>query len=130
VSGNHEIEVWGDGLQTRSFMFIDDSVEGTKLLMDSDVSDPRNTDSAELISINDLTDMVAEIAGIEITRRHDLSAPQRVRCRNSDNTLVLETLGWEPTISLRHGMSKTFVWIEEQARRAAARPSIGMLGSD
>lgn len=120
LSGNHEIEVWGDGLQTRSFMYIDDCVEGTKLLMDSDVPDPLNVGSAELISINDLTDMVADIAGIEITRKHDLTAPQGVRGRNSDNTMVLERLGWEPTRSLRDGMSKTFRWIDEQVRRAAA----------
>lgn len=118
TSGNHEIEVWGDGLQTRSFMYIDDCIEGTKKLMDSDIAEPLNIGSAELISINDLTDMVAKIAGIEITRNHDLSAPQGVRGRNSDNTLIKEKLGWEPTISLQDGMAKTYEWVAAQVRLA------------
>ena len=113
-SGDYEIEVWGDGLQTRSFMYIDDCVQGTKMLMDSDISEPLNIGSAELISINDLTDMVAKVAGIEITRNHDLSAPQGVRGRNSDNAIILEKLGWEPTTPLRKGMAQTFEWISAQ----------------
>lgn len=114
LSGDHEIGVWGDGLQTRSFMYIDDCVTGTKMLMDSDIREPINIGSAELISINDLYDMMAKYAGIEITRNHDLTAPQGVRGRNSDNTLILEKLGWEPTISLEDGMAKTYDWIYEQ----------------
>ena len=114
VSGNHEIDVWGDGLQTRSFMYIDDCVEGTKALMESDITEPLNIGSAELIAINDLTDMVAKIAGIEITRKHDLTAPQGVRGRNSDNTLILEKLGWEPTTSLQEGMTKTYQWVADE----------------
>jgi len=113
-TANHDIEVWGDGLQTRSFMYIDDCVEGTKMLMDSDVSEPLNIGSAELISINDLTDLVASVAGIEITRNHDLTAPQGVRGRNSDNTLILEKLGWEPPTSIRDGMTNTYEWIAGQ----------------
>lgn len=114
LSGNHEIEVWGDGLQTRSFMYIDDCVEGTKALMQSAITEPLNIGSAELISINDLTEMVAKIAGIEISRKHDLTAPQGVRGRNSDNTLILEKLGWEPTISLQEGMTATYGWVAKQ----------------
>ncbi|MEM9519241.1 MAG: NAD-dependent epimerase/dehydratase family protein [Actinomycetota bacterium] len=120
VSGNHKIEVWGDGLQTRSFMYIDDCIQGTKMLMESDVREPLNIGSAELISINDLTDMVAKIAGIEITRDHDLSAPQGVRGRNSDNTLILERLGWAPGIPLGEGMAKTFEWVATQVGILAA----------
>jgi len=116
-SGDHEIEVWGDGLQTRSFMYIDDCVEGTKALMHSVTTEPLNIGSAELISINDLTDMVAKIAGIEITRNHDLTAPQGVRGRNSDNTLILEKLGWEPTIGLQEGMKATYRWIAEERQK-------------
>ncbi len=114
MTGDHDIEVWGDGLQTRSFMYIDDCIAGTKMLMDSDVTEPLNIGSAELISINDLTEMVASIAGIEITRNHDLTAPQGVRGRNSDNTLIMEKLGWAPSIGLRDGMALTYAWIAEQ----------------
>ena len=120
-SGNHEIEVWGDGLQTRSFMYIDDCVQGTKLLMNSDIREPINIGSAELISINDLTDMVAEIAEIAISRNHDLSAPQGVRGRNSDNSLIVEKLGWEPLISLQVGMARTFEWVAGQVGSNVSR---------
>jgi len=119
LSGNHEIDVWGDGLQTRSFMYVDDCVEGTKKLMESDIREPLNIGSDELISINDLTDMVAEIAGITISRTHDLSAPQGVRGRNSDNTLILDRLGWAPAIPLREGMATTYEWVAEQVRAAS-----------
>ncbi len=114
ISGDHVIDVWGDRLQTRSFMYVDDCIEGTLRLMRSGVTDPLNVGSAELITIDGLTDMVAEIAGIEVTRVHDLSAPQGVRGRNSDNTLILEELGWEPSTSLRAGMGKTFAWVCDQ----------------
>lgn len=113
-SGNHEIEVWGDGLQTRSFMYIDDCVRGTIDIMNSDILEPINLGSAELISINDLTDMVAKIAEIEIVRSHDLSAPQGVRGRNSDNALIQSLLGWEPSIPLETGMRATYDWISQQ----------------
>jgi GDP-D-mannose 3',5'-epimerase len=114
LSGDHTIEVWGDGLQTRSFMYIDDCVRGTKALLNSDFREPLNIGSAELISINGLVDMVADIAGIEVSRIHDLSAPQGVRGRNSDNTLINEVLGWEPSIPLREGMEKTYAWVYDQ----------------
>lgn len=114
LSGNHKIDVWGDGLQTRSFMYVDDCVYGTKALLDSDFRDPINIGSAELISINGLVDMVADIAGISVERVHDLSAPQGVRGRNSDNDLINEVLGWEPSIALREGMEKTYAWVYDQ----------------
>ncbi len=113
-TGDHTIDVWGDGLQTRSFMYIDDCVEGTRRLMDSDITEPLNVGSSELVSINTLVDTVAAIADIEVTRRHDLTAPQGVRGRNSDNTLILEKMGWEPSITLEHGLRKTYEWIESQ----------------
>ena len=113
-TGNYEIEVWGDGLQTRSFMYIDDCVVGTRKLMASEMTDPINIGSSELITINGLVDLVAELAGIEVTRTHKLDAPQGVRGRNSDNTLIQATLDWQPSISLRDGMQKTYEWIEAE----------------
>ncbi|MFW2380619.1 MAG: NAD-dependent epimerase/dehydratase family protein [Acidimicrobiales bacterium] len=118
LSGNHTIGVWGDGLQTRSFMYVDDCVKGTDMLMNSDVREPLNIGSSELIAINDLYRMVAGFAGIEIELVHDLTAPQGVRGRNSDNTLIQEQLGWQPTISLEEGMLKTYEWIEQLVRAA------------
>jgi GDP-D-mannose 3',5'-epimerase len=114
LSGNHEIEIWGDGKQTRSFTYIDDCVYGTRRLMDSEVSDPINLGSTQLVTINELVDIVEKIAGIEVERNYELSAPQGVRGRNSDNTMILEKLGWEPTISLEDGLEKTYAWIREQ----------------
>ena len=114
LSGNHTIDVWGDGLQTRSFMYVDDCVKGTKMLLNSDFRDPINIGSAELISINGLVDLVADIAGITVDRVHDLSAPQGVRGRNSDNTLINEVMGWEPSITLRDGLEKTYAWVYDQ----------------
>jgi nucleoside-diphosphate-sugar epimerase len=119
VHGHDEVEVWGDGEQTRSFMFVDDCVRGTRMLMDSDVTEPINIGSSELVSINQLIDIISDIAGISVTRRHDLSAPQGVRGRNSDNTMILERLGWEPSTSLRNGLEVTYAWILEQVRSAA-----------
>lgn len=121
LSGSHQIEVWGDGEQTRSFSYIDDCVHGTRLIMGSDIADPINLGSSELVTINQLVDTVEEIAGIEVERNYDLSAPQGVRGRNSDNTLIKERLGWEPSIPLRDGMAHTYRWVYEQlAARAAA----------
>lgn len=118
ASGDHEIEVWGDGLQTRSFMYIDDCLEGTLRLMRSDIREPLNVGSSELVTINQMIDMVAGIAEIDASRRHDLTAPQGVRGRNSDNTKILAELGWEPEINLKLGLEKTFDWIESQIRSA------------
>lgn len=119
MSGRHEIEVWGDGEQTRSFMFVDDCVEGTRLLMGSQVGDPINIGSSELVSINGLIDIISDIAGISVDRVHDLSAPQGVRGRNSDNSMILDRLGWEPSTSLRDGLEITYSWIFDQVKSAA-----------
>lgn len=114
LSGNPIIEIWGDGNQTRSFMFIEDCVEGTRRIMDGDFADPLNLGSSELVSINQLVAVVEDIAGVALMHRHDLTAPQGVRGRNSDNTLIKQTLDWEPSISLREGMEKTYAWIWDQ----------------
>jgi nucleoside-diphosphate-sugar epimerase len=114
VSGDHRINIWGDGEQSRSFMYIDDCVEGTLRLTGSDVHDPLNVGSDELVTINQLVDIVEEVAGVELDRSYDLSAPQGVRGRNSDNTLVRERLGWAPDTSLRDGMAATYQWVLEQ----------------
>jgi GDP-D-mannose 3', 5'-epimerase len=121
LSGDHEIEVWGDGEQTRSFTYISDCVHGTKALMASDHADPVNLGSTELVTINQLIDIVEEVAGIKVTRNYDLSAPQGVRGRNSDNTQLKAALGWEPSVSLQDGMAQTYAWIYDQlAERVAA----------
>lgn len=111
LSGRHELEIWGDGEQTRSFMYIDDCVYGTKLIANSDQTVPVNLGSDELVSINQMADILEEIADIHLDRKYNLSAPQGVRGRNSDNTLILETYGWAPSISLRSGLERTYEWI-------------------
>jgi GDP-D-mannose 3',5'-epimerase len=119
-SGKHEIEIWGDGHQTRSFMYIDDCVQGTQLIMNSDIDEPINLGSSELVTINQLVDIVEDIAGIKLTRTYNLSAPKGVNGRNSDNTLIQQHLGWEPSIRLRDGMERTYRWIEEQIEQGAS----------
>jgi GDP-D-mannose 3', 5'-epimerase len=113
------IDVWGDGEQTRSFMFVDDCVTGTRMLTESGVTEPINIGSSELVSINGLIDIISDIAGITVERRHDLTAPQGVRGRNSDNTMILDQLGWEPSTSLRSGLEVTYAWVLDQVRSAA-----------
>jgi GDP-D-mannose 3',5'-epimerase len=113
-SGKHEIEIWGDGKQTRSFMYIDDCLKGTQMIAGSEIDEPINLGSSELVTIGQLVDMVEDIAGIKLKRNYNLTAPKGVNGRNSDNTLILEKLGWEPSIRLRDGMEKTYRWIEEQ----------------
>lgn len=113
-SGVHEINIWGDGRQTRSFMYIDDCLKGTQMIMQSEIREPINLGSSELVTINQLVDIVEEIAGIKLKRSYDLNAPKGVNGRNSDNTLILEKLGWEPSIRLRDGMERTFRWIERE----------------
>jgi GDP-D-mannose 3', 5'-epimerase len=120
LSGHHEIEVWGDGEQTRSFMYIDDCVYGTQAIMRSDVEEPINLGSSELVSINQLVDIVEDIAGIRVERRYNLDAPKGVRGRNSDNTMIRERLGWEPSISLREGLEKTYPWVFDQVAATLA----------
>jgi nucleoside-diphosphate-sugar epimerase len=111
-----EIEVWGDGEQTRSYCYVDDCVEGLHRLMRSDHREPINLGQDRMISINELVDMVATIAGKRIRKRYNLSARQGVRGRNSDNTRLRAVLGWEPAVSLEEGLARTFEWIEEQLR--------------
>jgi GDP-D-mannose 3', 5'-epimerase len=119
-SGKHEIEIWGNGHQTRSFMYIDDCVQGTQMIMESDVDEPINLGSSELVTINQLVDIVEDIAGIKLKRNYNLSAPKGVNGRNSDNTLILEKLEWEPSTKLRDGMEKTYRWIEGEIERGAS----------
>jgi GDP-D-mannose 3',5'-epimerase len=124
LSGTNEIEIWGDGEQTRSFMYVDDCVYGTQLLTASDVLEPINVGSSELVTINQLVSIVEEIAGLELERKYKLDAPQGVRGRNSDNTLILERLGWEPSTTLRDGMEQTYRWIYDQM----ATPALSKVG--
>ena len=114
VDDGGEIEVWGDGLQTRSYCYVDDCVEGIYRLMRSDHRDPLNLGQDRLISINELVDIVAAIAGKRVRRRHNLTAPQGVRGRNSDNTLLRQVLAWEPRVSLEEGLRRTYEWISAQ----------------
>lgn len=115
--GQLEMEIWGDGEQTRSFMYIDDCVTGIDKLMASDVTDPLNLGRSELVTINGLLDIVENIAGVKVKRNYNLSAPQGVRGRNSDNTEIQQKLGWEPEIDLVTGMETTYHWIKEQYDR-------------
>lgn len=112
-----EIEVWGDGLQTRSYCYIDDCVIGIYNLMQSNFHDPINLGQDRMISVNELVDIVSKIAGKTITKRYDMSKPQGVRGRNSDNTLLSKVLGWEPAVSLEAGLEKTYAWISEQLKK-------------
>jgi GDP-D-mannose 3',5'-epimerase len=114
ASGKHEIEIWGDGNQTRSFMYIDDCLKGTQMIMNSDIREPLNLGSNELVTINQLVDIVEEIAHIKLKRTYKLDAPKGVNGRNSDNTKIQQLLGWEPSIRLREGMAKTYEWIGSQ----------------
>ncbi len=114
LSGKHEIEIWGDGNQTRSFMYIDDCLKGTIDIMASDITEPLNLGSNQLVTINQLVDIVEDIAQIKLKRTYNLSAPKGVNGRNSDNTLIQELLGWQPSIRLEEGMEKTYRWIYDQ----------------
>jgi len=114
ITGDKDIVIWGDGLQTRSFMYIDDCIKGIQDIMYSDINVPINLGSSEMVSINELVDIVENIAGFKLNRKYDLNAPKGVRGRNSDNTLIKKYLGWEPSIPLKDGMKKTYNWIKEQ----------------
>jgi nucleoside-diphosphate-sugar epimerase len=114
LSGKHEIEIWGDGHQARSFMFIDDCTRGTIALTESEIHEPLNLGSSELVTINQLVDIVEDIAGVKLKRRYKLDAPRGVNGRNSDNTKIREYLGWEPSIRLRDGLEKTYDWIQKE----------------
>jgi GDP-D-mannose 3',5'-epimerase len=124
-SGDHTISIWGDGLQTRSFMYIDDCTKGIDSIMHCDelIATPINLGSSELVSINDLVSKVEKIAGIKLTRRYDQSAPRGVAGRNSDNTFIKKMLGWEPNTTLDRGLNETYNWIKEQyhARKKGQR---------
>jgi nucleoside-diphosphate-sugar epimerase len=121
LSGKHEIEIWGDGHQTRSFMYIEDCLKGTRMILESEIHEPLNLGSSELVTINQLVDVVEDIAGIKLKRTYNLNAPKGVNGRNSDNTKIKRLLGWEPSIRLRDGMAKTFEWIESQMAVPVAR---------
>lgn len=112
--GKKEVEIWGDGQQTRSFMYIDDCLKGIDLIMHSEIEEPINLGSSEMVSINHLVDILEEIADIKVKRKYKLDAPKGVRGRSSDNTLIKKYLGWEPAIPLKNGMSKTYDWIYQQ----------------
>jgi len=114
VSGRHEIEIWGSGEQTRSFMFIDDCLKGIELIMSSEILEPINLGSSEAVTINQLVDLAEEIAGVKLKRRYDLSAPKGVNGRNSDNTRIQKYLSWEPNTPLRVGLEKTYRWIYDR----------------
>jgi nucleoside-diphosphate-sugar epimerase len=114
LDGTNAIEIWGDGKQTRSFTYIDDTIEGIFRLLENDVTEPINLGSSQLVTINELVDIVEAIASVKLERSYVTSAPQGVRGRNSDNTMILDRLGWAPSISLETGLSKTYLWIHEQ----------------
>ncbi len=114
LTGKKEIVIWGDGHQTRSFMYIDDCIKGVQDIMYSDINEPLNLGSSEMVSINQLVDIVEEIAGYKMERKYDPGAPKGVRGRNSENTLIKKYLGWEPSIPLKKGLKTTYDWIKEE----------------
>jgi len=124
LAGTHEIEIWGDGKQTRSFMYIDDCVKGTQAIMHSEILEPINLGSDEMVSINQLVDIVEDIAGIRLKRTYNLGAPKGVRGRSSDNTMIKQRLDWAPGIKLRTGMEKTYAWIYDQMVSGNSKDSV------
>jgi len=118
ITGEHKIDIWGDGEQTRSFMYIDDCVKGSQMILGGESNEPVNLGSDELVSINQLYSIVEEIAGIRCERSYQLDAPQGVRGRNSDNTQIMETYGWAPSITLADGLAKTYEWVYDQVKRS------------
>ncbi len=119
MSGKHEIEIWGDGRQTRSFMYVDDCTRGTLAIAESDIREPINLGSSELVTINQLVDIAEEIAGVRLQRRYQPDAPRGVNGRNSDNTRIVQYLGWEPSIRLKDGLAKTYEWIAREMHALA-----------
>lgn len=122
ISGSNEIEIWGDGNQTRSFMYIDDCVKGTQMIMNGKSPEPVNLGSEEMVSINQLVSITEEIAGVKVKRNYNLQAPQGVRGRTSDNTIMRDIYNWEPTMSLQSGLTKTYKWIYDEI--VSGRPAI------
>ena len=118
LSGEHTIEIWGDGLQTRSFTYIDDCVHGTRMITDAQDPNPVNLGSDELVTINQLVDIVEAIAGISVERQYNLGAPQGVRGRSSDNTEILRRYGWAPSTSLTDGLERTYRWVYDEVKRS------------
>ena len=118
LSGEHTIEIWGDGRQTRSFTYIDDCVHGTRMISDADDPNPVNLGSDELVTINQLVDIVEAIAGISVERQYNLGAPQGVRGRSSDNTEILRRYGWAPSTSLTDGLERTYRWVYDEVKRS------------
>ncbi|HEX3940469.1 MAG TPA: NAD-dependent epimerase/dehydratase family protein, partial [Acidobacteriaceae bacterium] len=114
ISGKHEIEIWGNGKQTRSFMYIDDCIQGTQAILESEIHEPLNLGSSELVTIDQLVDIVEEIADVKLRRKYNLGAPKGVNGRNSDNAKIQQYLGWQPSISLKKGLTETYEWIESQ----------------
>jgi GDP-D-mannose 3',5'-epimerase len=127
LSGRREIDIWGDGSQSRSFMYIDDCIKGTQLIANSDIAQPINLGSSELVTINQLVDLAEELAGIKLKRIYNRSAPKGVNGRNSDNSMIVEKLGWEPAIRLRDGLERTYRWIEHQIAIGAKAGEMGLL---
>jgi GDP-D-mannose 3',5'-epimerase len=124
LSGSNDIEIWGDGEQTRSFTYIDDCLDGTLRLMESGVSEPLNIGSEQLVTINQLVDIVEGIAGVKLRRRYKLDAPKGVRGRNSDNTRIRQQLGWAPSVRLEEGMKQTYSWIRQEMTADARRRAV------
>ena len=122
LNDGDEIEIWGDGMQTRSFIYIDDCIEGILRHMRSDFHKPLNLGRDELITVDELVDMVSDIAGKKLVKRHDLTKPQGVRGRNCDNSLVRQVLNWEPSITMREGLSKTYPWVKAELEKAGRIP--------
>jgi GDP-D-mannose 3',5'-epimerase len=120
LTGDHKINIWGDGKQTRSFMYIDDCVRGTKMITAAGDPNPVNLGSSELVSINELVDIVEAVAGTRLERNYDTSAPQGVRGRSSDNSEMLHRYGWEPSITLASGMERTYSWIYDEVKKSLA----------
>ena len=129
ITGNPEIQIWGDGEQTRSFCYIDDCVDGIHRLMQSDYSAPLNLGQDRMVSINQLADIIADAAGVTIVKKH-VDGPQGVRGRNSDNTKLREVLGWEPHVSLEDGLRRTYRWIEAQVKESQAAVSQNMAAAE
>ncbi len=121
LDGTNEIEIWGDGKQTRSFMYIDDCTKGSQSILESDILEPINLGSDELVTINQLVDIAEEIAGVRVKRNYNLGAPKGVNGRNSDNTMILDDLGWEPSIRLKDGLARTYAWIYDEMQAGNTR---------
>jgi GDP-D-mannose 3', 5'-epimerase len=122
LSGEHDIEIWGDGHQTRSFMYIDDCTFGARRIMHSEVTEPLNLGSDEGVSINQLVDIIENVAGVKLRRRYKLDAPKGVNGRNSDNAKIRQLLGWAPSVRLRDGLEKTYAWVYDQIVTKAPCP--------